>query len=218
MAVAIDTSAGGWSGGASVSTLDVTLTVGSNSDRCLVLAISNESTTDTISGVAFTSGSGGTWTKLCGKVGGASTSELWYCVAPSTGSVTVRVTYSAANAGQYAYMWSVYGVDQTTPMAGGTTNPNLSDTTINVTVTSDDIAFLSQSGGIPNPWSAGTQSDTQVHNSYHSAGYDTDAATATFTINNALGQNSMAAGAAKAVSASGPVIPIRMAQTRMRTN
>lgn len=108
------------------TTIDCTLTVASNSNRLAVMIITMTQNSPSVSGVAYTSGSGGTWTLLGTHVGGVRMTSIWYSTAPSTGSITARATLATIDLGGAATLYSLYDCDQTTPMdgyvSGGVTN------------------------------------------------------------------------------------------------
>lgn len=94
--------------------------VGTNGNRALVALISNDNTL-TVTGVAYTAGSGGSWGSAIGTVvDGNREYEIWVSKAPTTGLVTVQATLSG-NIGAFdgvMVLYSMYNVDQTTPVDG----------------------------------------------------------------------------------------------------
>lgn len=181
------------------TTQSVTLTVGNNANRCLVLIGGAESTTQSITGVTFTSGSGGTWTNFRTKVGTFETVEIWRCLAPSTGSVTVQATWSASVIDRFLALYSLYDVDQTTPLANGADSTG--STTLNVTTGANDLAIVlatSASAAI-NSWSAGTLDHAAVNSQYWTAGRATGNPTSTVTTNGST--NAVMTGCAVQVAA-----------------
>lgn len=167
------------------TTVSVTLTVANQSNRALVALIGNSSSR-TISGVAYTAGSGGAWAKL-GSIlnGGAGVEyEIWSSVAPSTGSVTVQATFSSTiNAGSDGVieMYSLYNVDQTTPVDGYASAP--STETLNVTSDATGMALCSHiSVSNPDPLSGGGTNDlSDANNNFWRAAHFQTGPTATFT-------------------------------------
>lgn len=137
-AVAYDTSAIGIA--ASGTTINITITVGNNSNRALTMTFLTSATIH-VSTVAYTAGSGGTWALVTGTKtnGGARESETWVSTAPSTGSVTVQVTTTGTISDASASLHSFYGVDQTTPTSGGTSS-SLGQSSIGVATQSDSMA------------------------------------------------------------------------------
>lgn len=168
-AVAYDTSGSALS--SSGTTIDKTITVGSNSNRVLVLLQSSDSAANHVSTVAYTAGSGGTWTLVANTKtnNGQRESEIWCSIAPSTGSVTVRVTMVNTIVGDAANdLHSFYNADQTAPCEGGTSGGIVSS--IGVTTQSDSMAaYVVVTPGGPGTFSgAATASDSQVaFNAFH---------------------------------------------------
>lgn len=101
------------------SSISIPITIVSNSNGAVVVAIKLHGTAQSVSSI---SGAGvssysslGTLNSTTGVTGRV---ELWGGIAPSTGSQTVTVTLSAANADSDANAISFTGVDQSTPFAG----------------------------------------------------------------------------------------------------
>lgn len=184
MAVTIDTQNSGFIS-ESGTTVSATLTVANQANRVLVALIGN-STSRTVSGVAYTAGSGGSWAQL-GSIlnGGAGIEyEIWSSVAPSTGSVTVQATLSATiNAGADAVIqvYSLYNVDQVTPVDGYASASNTN--TLNVTSDATAMALCSHvSSGDPDPLSGGGTGDlSNVNNQFWKAAHFQTGPTATFS-------------------------------------
>lgn len=168
-ATALDTN--GSAIASSGTTIDKTITVGSNSNRVLVLLQSSDSAANHVSSVAYTSGSGGTWTLVANTKtnNGQRESEIWCSIAPSTGSVTVRVTMVNTIAGDATNdLHSFYNADQTAPCNGGTNGGIVSS--IGVTTQSDSMAaYVVLTPGGPGTFSgAATASDSQAaFNGFH---------------------------------------------------
>lgn len=211
MAVTIDTRDADLAG-ASGTTQQRTITVAANSNRCLFAILGSASAVD-VSGVAFTSGSGGTWTK----VHGVTPLEIWRCTAPSTGSVTVEATWPSSVVDRYMNLYSLYDVDQTTPAGGGVVGSAVN--TLSATTGANDMGLFiwAAAANNPSPWSVGTETYANVFNIYWSSGHSTGSPSSTSTINTSTGTLGIGI-AVYAPSAGGVVIPVRMAQTRMRTN
>lgn len=154
MAVAYDTQTTVFNYGA---TQTATLTVGSNSNRILVAIFCYTGTSaNKVTAISYSAGSGGTWTRL----GGAQCSniitsvEIWYSIAPSTGSVTVSPTFTGTADFLFTCA-SFYNADQTTGMNGFASSDG--SVSVSITTTSGDYAVA----GIiktasPDPITAGT--------------------------------------------------------------
>ena len=104
---------------ASAASLNPTMTVGSNSNRALVVLIQRRD-----SDLSFATGvSDGTHAfNLLGRTddGGAGyglTAEIWYLVNPATGSLTITASWVGA-AHCYMHVLSLYNVNQNTPVSG----------------------------------------------------------------------------------------------------
>jgi hypothetical protein len=103
---------------ATLSTYNWSHTVGTNNNRLLLVGVSifatGSVTAITYGGIALT--------KLRSDDGGIYRSELWYLIAPASGTASIAVTLSASLT-SIAGGASWWGVDQTTPFsnnAGGT--------------------------------------------------------------------------------------------------
>ena len=139
MAVGYDTGAGnGWGGG---TTCDVTLTVAANSNRALTAKVSIDATAS-LSSVAYTSGSGDAWTSVGSQVSGDRKTYIYRSTNPSSGSVTVRFTFSLTFSGNFGRcrVDSYYNVDQTTPCDGFASGGTV--TSLAVTSAVGDAAVL----------------------------------------------------------------------------
>ena len=144
------------------------LTVASNSNRLLVAVFCYTGTNaNKVTSAAYTAGSGGSWTRL----GGAQCSqlqisvEIWYSIAPSTGSVTITPTFTGVS-DFLMTVASFYDADQTTGMNGFASADG--SATVNVTTTSGDYAVAGlTSSSAHSPIVSGTQmgsgSSAQVH-------------------------------------------------------
>lgn len=129
------TSSGGGGGGSSVAfdafdsainsagttTRTGNFTVGSNTNPALVAMLINENNL-TVSTVSYVSSNGGTWTRA---PNGAYDNnprmfEMWYSVGPAAGTTNIEVTWSGALGGADGVigMYSLYNVDQVTPVDG----------------------------------------------------------------------------------------------------
>lgn len=108
---------------ASLSTYNFTHVVGTNTNRLLTVGVSTFAA-GTVSTITY---GGVSLTKLRADVNGIYNSELWYLIAPASGSATVTVTLSASLT-SIAGGASWWNVDQTTPFsanagANGTNTP-----------------------------------------------------------------------------------------------
>src|SRR5438445_1351483 len=124
------------------STVSLALAVANNPNRALVALIGVEGSL-TVASVAYTSGSGGTWTKL-GSMTTASGryQEIWSSVNPSTGVPNVQVTFSVTLTGDGTLMLhSLYNVLQTTPVDTYTTEPTANALTLTVNTTTGNMAL-----------------------------------------------------------------------------
>lgn len=164
-------------------TVSVTLTVANQSNRALIALIGN-SNNRTVSGVAYTAGSGGSWAQLGSIVVSAQYAyEIWTSIAPSTGSVTVQATLSSAiGAGSDAVieLYSLYNVDQTTAADGYASAP--STETLNVTSSATGMALCSfGASSNPDPIISGTLDLSDANNIFWRAAHFQTGPTATFT-------------------------------------
>lgn len=185
--VALDVFAGNLVTGAT-NLVDVSLTVASNSNRVLVAMLGND-TTLTVSGIAFTAGSAtGSWNKLGSIVSGGGTRELeiWTCVGPSTGSITVRATFSGNFTPTDGVMglYSLYNVDQTTPADGYVSDGSNAVVTLSTTLSSGGMVLgMIVGGSAIQPIVTGTQDYNNAVNQFWAIGHN--AASGTMTWSNA---------------------------------
>jgi hypothetical protein len=122
------------------TTLDIAITVASNTNRVLYACFgqANQSHTDASSVVVQTGGSGESFSKVHNFASGspAGGTEIWELKNPPTGSLTIRGTWgSGYGDGIRGCLISLYNVDQTTP-ADGFTNDADFNGDIDITVTS----------------------------------------------------------------------------------
>lgn len=154
-------------------------TVASNTNRALVCFVSNRSTL-TGTAVAYTAGSGGTFAMLDEVTSGVYRTEVWYSVAPSTGTVAVQATYSGTiTSDANIVCHSLYNVDQSTPLDGYAEGAAAS---ISITKSTGGMAIaLMMSSGDPGAITAGTLTYDDVNNEYFKGGYNTSSGTISFT-------------------------------------
>lgn len=113
--------------GTSGNTVDVSITVGNNSNRALfAIIVHAQAAQNFASGVQVVSGSAFTFIDKTNVDGREA--EAWYLLAPSTGAQTVRATFPGAISGDASvFVYSEYNVNQTTPYdnvnKGFTDNP-----------------------------------------------------------------------------------------------
>src|SRR5262249_46226582 len=187
MAVAIDTFGFTNQHVDAATTVSVTLTVASNSDRLLLACFSciQSGGSPTVSGVS--GGGGGTWTKLGNISDSNQDDKIWYSIAPATGSQTVTATFSPGNSGgsdTELTVYSLYGVDQVTP-ASGYQSAFQSGGTFSVTITTatGDLA-ISAIGSNASPTASGgcNSSDdcSDVFNSFYRPAHCTGSSSVTF--------------------------------------
>lgn len=186
MAVLRDTSAVFDNPGAN-STCDVSITVASgNSNRLLVVIANTDTDTDVdITSVAFTLQGGSANTDAFSYFNFASDvgrrQEVWYFIAPAEGNATIRATFASAVGGSVA-AYSLYNVDQTTPLDGFVKGG--AGLSLNVTSATDDycIAEFVDNGATPS-YTSGTNDLNVAGNSvFGKTGYANGAATVTFTV------------------------------------
>ena len=127
-AVAVD--AGGHGSGAA-ATCTVPLTVGSESNRALVVGVTLYSTDSSVASITYP---GTSMTRQAHVTGSAQRVEIWAGVNPTPGRATVTVTLSPGTASVCGAV-SFTGVDQTTPTFHAATNSG-TGRTASVTVTS----------------------------------------------------------------------------------
>ena len=127
-AVAVD-AAGHGSGAAAACT--VPLTVGSASNRALVVGVTLYSTGSSVTSITYP---GASMTRQAQATGSAQRVEIWAGVNPAPGRATVTVTISPGTASVCGAV-SFTGVDQTTPTIHAATNSG-TGRTASVTVTS----------------------------------------------------------------------------------
>lgn len=119
--------------GASATSITIPHTVGSGTNRILIVNLAAPSSV--VTGVTY---GGASLTKLGTSPNGGHTSSIWYLKNPTSGTTNVVIGFSVLAAGNAAVSsWS--GVDQTTPFgtvatAWGNTGANVAGTaTVNVT-------------------------------------------------------------------------------------
>jgi hypothetical protein len=114
------------------TTLSVALTIPANANRQLVAVIALEQGT-TISGIT----GGGTWVFLNSANAGARRWEIWYCLAASSGAVTVDATVAATlTSDGFMTVYSLYNA------------PDAATNFTSVTTDTDTIAVSNASGGV----------------------------------------------------------------------
>lgn len=120
-AVTVDTINNGNSA-TSGTTVDGTIVVGNNANRAILALCGSDSSGNHVSTMAYTAGSGGAPALVTGTktANGGRESEIWISLAPSVGSITLRMTMTSAIAGDAVMiLYSLYSVDQTTPTSAG---------------------------------------------------------------------------------------------------
>lgn len=191
-AVAIDV-AGGIGNVGVTNLITKTSTIAANPNRCLVALLVNGISL-TVSGIAYTLGSG-TWNKLGSVVAGGGTRnlEIWSSVAPvdSGGSVTIQATHSgnfAVNDDGWLVLYSLYNVDQGTPVDGYASDGGASTVTLSTTVTAGGMMLcqLVSGGGVITPMVTGIQDFTTTNNLVCVAGHNTGSGTVFCTWTNAV--------------------------------
>lgn len=167
------------------TTVSQAITVADNPNRILIAVVgSGEAPALSVTGVAYTSGSGGTWSSI-GVLGGDDRiTEFWASIGPSTGSVTAQATFSgAANGGSVLALISLHGALQTS-VAAACTNYTENNTSgvvsLTVTTATDGMAIVvcqsnSSIGAIVN----GTQAFTPAGPTIRNGGYRSDNAGST---------------------------------------
>ena len=141
----------GVSGGSGSSLTSASVTVGSNGNRILDIAVVLSSNTATVSSVTR---NGQSATQIQ-RVALVDTSiEVWRIIAPTTGAATITASFSTSVGEAYVAWYSVYNVNQTTPSSATQTQSSASWITNSVSITGGstndlDVAFFgwSSSGG-----------------------------------------------------------------------
>jgi len=180
MAVTLDVFAGSRVTNTGIATIDESLKVASNSNRALFVLVGNDSSL-TVSSVSYTVGSGGVWAQVGSRTNGVHINEIWSSVAPSTGSVTIRVTLSGnITVDCNSNVYSLYNVDQTTPADGYASA--ISGNTITAVQTSGGMAIghfqgISSFGAI----TAGVEDFANINNEDWRAAHNSASGTLTYT-------------------------------------
>lgn len=145
-AVSIDGTPVGAGPATSGTTLDINVTVGNNANRGLAVFVHRDSNPEYSSfTLSYQSGgSGGAWNAVSGAATDGASGDgrdvtSYFSVAPSVGTYVVRVTFpSTLTSGDVnAFLFSLHGVDQTTPTSGGVNG-----------FTSTSLTVASSSGGL----------------------------------------------------------------------
>ena len=165
------------------NTCALTLTIGSNANRALIVGVHTA-----LRAVSSVSGAGATWAPSAAifKASASNRVEIWVGTNPSPGSQTVTVTFPGTDTDIICGVESFYGVNQTSPTAhpignmgtGGTAQANVTSAANNMT-----FALISHDGYFDPPNGCTTQMDwfsgpnQQFGQGTHCAG----AGTTTFT-------------------------------------
>lgn len=179
--VALDVAAGNLVTGAN-NLIPVSLTVAAGSNRALVFLIGNGADL-TVSSIAYTAGSGGTWARLGGTSNaGLRELEIWSSVAPSTGAVTVQVTMSGnvTPSDGVGVLYSLQNVDQGTPLDGYASNEGA--VTISTTLSSGGMVLgqlIAQANAAP--ILVGSEDYSNATNEFWKAGHNSGSGTLTWT-------------------------------------
>jgi len=142
MAISFDASSQGYNDGTGSTTSSISHTVGSGSNRLLIVSIFHQDTDQTVSGVtadgvamtflARTSfGSGGTARKI----------EMWYLLTPNVGSQTITATFTGNTNWRSLIATSYFGVKQTDFPDASATPSSSSSSTIVGTLTVGENAW-----------------------------------------------------------------------------
>lgn len=121
-------------------------TVGSGTDRILIVGVSSKDTTDAdrvVSGVTF-NGVAMTNIRTDDNTGDNVTSDAWYMVAPPVGTYAVAVSFAGTVSNAIAGAVSFTGVDQSNPIdaqTGGSTSNSSTVSTSIVTTTASTIVM-----------------------------------------------------------------------------
>ena len=206
MAVAFDT----------ISTFSDTGTAGphvnshtcSGSDRLLVVCIQFYHTVATVSALTY---NGVALTKLGSFSDFNYNSEIWYLVAPATGTHDVSLTFSSVTFGFAYSSVSFTGVDQVTPMAGYASNSGTSTTpTVDVSSVADQVVIdslcITHSGTLSVGASQTERSNGIVTSGTLRAGVSTEtgASTTTMSWSNSTSQGWVTSAAAVLPSSGAP--------------
>lgn len=153
----------------------ISMTIGSNSNRILIVWVLRGNTTTNSSGVTWNGVSLTKYGHITSSVGGVNhVHELWYLIAPSTGSSTVSISFTDGSVNAVAS--SIYNVNQVstfgTLQSEGSFS-NASSRTISVTTNQDkswvvSVAGLTYGGGVSTTASTGV---TGLANSNAGNGY-----------------------------------------------
>lgn len=179
--VAIDTSAGLFR--TSTNLVPVSLTVAAGTNRALIFLIGNQNTL-TVSSVAYTTGSGGAWSKIGSVITGVFDFEIWASIGPSTGAVTAQATMSGTiTPDTDGVLYSMQNVDQTTP-ADGYNSAFPSVNTVSTTLSSGGMVLAQYAGGsAPGAITSGAEDYTDVNNAFWRAGHNSSTGTVAWTNN-----------------------------------
>lgn len=112
-------------------------TVGSGSDRLLLVWVGNGSTADTVSAVSY-NGVSMTLSKKQARSDNALYGYVWYLVNPDSGAHNVTITHSSAETFANSGAASFTGCYQGAPEATTGGNPTATSLTLTVTTTSDN--------------------------------------------------------------------------------
>lgn len=157
--------------GSSVTTLTWTHVTGSGNNRILVVAVADSSSpVRTVSSVTYNNTALTAVTGGGVSTGGTIRSELWYMLAPPTGSFTVNVTLSGSATNVIGGSVSFSNVDQATPLGTATTNTGTgASSSVPITLSSTQVGVesLGQSGAISQTVKSG---QTQIGSSITSGG------------------------------------------------
>lgn len=169
MAIAYDTSATGGTGSAQTS-ITFTHTMSSSANRLLIVAVDNQSISDTVSGITYNSVAMTKFQFAGGAgIGGLS---VWYLINPTTGANSVIVLGTSL---YYAITASYTGVNQGSfPDATGTGSPGTAAATTsynaNTTTSADNSWVINcavKGGG--GAVSAGTNTTSRVVDPFNNA-------------------------------------------------
>jgi hypothetical protein len=156
MAIAFDNSIDAF-GAAAITTLEsASFTVGSGSDRILMVGVLSGAGTPVDPSAVKWGGSSGTSLTQVGatvNIGSNVKLSLWRLVNPSAGASTIHVTWGSAQDERALVAASYTGVDQTTPLGTAATATGASSSAITVNVSSaagdlvvDAAGFLDDGG------------------------------------------------------------------------
>lgn len=213
MAVAFDAASTGYNSGA--SSLTISHTVGSGSDRALVVAVACINSTDFLASATVTYGGVSMGSPVVTKSAGTGNNYVyvWALANPATGTANVVITPSGS-AYLKAVVSSYTGVDQTTPVSNSakyTSSFAPSPVSVSITVGTDGMAVdficVRNSGRTITPHASQTRLGSQINGtlSTNSGSYKANATAMEWTHSGGTENVSIAIVALAAASGGGAI-------------